>query len=314
MSRRLLLDREPASVRHARRWVVEILEELGREDLVDSAALGVSELVTNAILHAEPPISVLFGGTAQHPRVEVHDASTRPPTVNAAMSEDEQLLATIGRGLGIVAFYSTTWGAEVSPEGKMVWFEPVDEPDPESSPEGSLFDLSEVAAGAEVVPPPAEDMLRVRLLGMPAQLFADFRRWYAEMRRELRILGLAHAAEYPIAGELTALTAQVDAERAQARGIDVLDAAIAAGADRVDLDYGVPPSAPATMAHFGDLLDRVDDFCREHRLLTVPAHPEVVALRRWYVGQFVRQAAGEPPTPWPGGHPASGHATAAFLS
>src|SRR5215210_308337 len=103
------LDPEPRSVREARAWVVGELTSLGRGDLVDAARLGVSELVTNAILHATPPISVRLGGTRVHPRVEVHDSSTAPPSVRD-MTDDARLLATIGRGLSIVSTYSRTWG------------------------------------------------------------------------------------------------------------------------------------------------------------------------------------------------------------
>ena len=67
----LPLEPDPQSVKRAREWVGDVLERLGRDDLVDSAELGVSELVTNAILHADPPITVRVRGTRNHPRVEV---------------------------------------------------------------------------------------------------------------------------------------------------------------------------------------------------------------------------------------------------
>ena len=51
--------------------------EIGRPELVECAELGVSELVTNALLHGEPPITVRVRGTAEHPRVEVRDGSRR---------------------------------------------------------------------------------------------------------------------------------------------------------------------------------------------------------------------------------------------
>lgn len=249
MSPGLLLDPEPQSVRRARRWVGEALEDLGREDLVDSAQLGVSELVTNAILHAGPPVTVRVRGTAQHPRVEVHDASRRPPSLNTAMADDDQLLSTVGRGLAIIALYSATWGAE-----------------------------------------------------MPVRIFAQFRGWYAEISREVRILSLAHPENYPVAAAIAELALQVERERVQSRGVEVLDAAIAAGAERVDLDYRVVPSAPGTMRRLDELVDLVDDFARQHRLLTMPASPQLVELRRWYAGEFYRQAAGELPTPWSGSY------------
>ena len=71
----LALDPDPRSVQEARRWVVSTCRELGRDDLVESAELAISELVTNALLHAEHPITVRVAGTVDHPRVEVSDGS-----------------------------------------------------------------------------------------------------------------------------------------------------------------------------------------------------------------------------------------------
>ena len=294
----LELTPEPMSVRRARVWVAGELEALGREDLTDAAELGVSELVTNAILHAEPPISVRMGGTATHPRVEVHDTSHVPPRLRN-MSDDDRLLATVGRGLGIVAMYSTTWGAEVSSRGKVVWFEPAGDADDGGDLAGEVFDLSEVVdqrlASAE---PPGR--IPVRLLGMPVQLFAHYRGWYEELRRELRLLALNHGNDYPLAQQLSEITLQVEQERRQAHGVDRLDAAIATGEATVDLEYDVPASAAETMARLLTLLEEVDVFCREQRLLTLEPRPQQRELRSWYLGEFIRQAAGGPPTPWTG--------------
>jgi hypothetical protein len=137
---------------------------------------------------------------------------------------------------------------------------------------------------------------------MPARVFGAFRVWYAEIRRELRLLAFAHGAEYPVATELAEITLRVEQERRLVRGIEELDAALESGLDRVDLTYLVPPSAPATMARLSDLLDQVDVFCREHRLLTMAASPQQVQLRRWYAGEFSRQAAGLEPRPWTGSY------------
>ena len=300
----LELAADPRSVRTARAWVVGELEAIGREDLSDSAELGVSELVTNAILHAQPPIVVRVGGTAAHPRVEVHDTSITPPRIRH-MTDDERLLATVGRGLGLVAMYSTTWGAEVSPLGKLVWFEPAAEPElieGSAHLSGSVFDRSEVVDErlASAGTPP--DRVTVRLFGMPAQVFARYRMWYEELRRELRLLALNHGTDYPVARELSDLTLQVEQERRQATGIDRLDEAIAAGVERIDLEYQVSPSAAVTMTRLLELLETVDQFCRDQRLLTMDPDPQQVALRSWYLGEFGRQAAGSAPTPWPGSY------------
>ena len=295
---------EPQSVRRARVWVVSELATIGRDDLADAAELGVSELVTNAILHADPPIVVRVGGTAAHPRVEVHDNSPAPPKARS-MTADERLLATVGRGLGIVAMFSTTWGAEVSSQGKVVWFEPAAEASgllDEARARGEVFDLSELVDERLATVGDPGERLTVRLLGMPVQVFAHYRIWYDELRRELRLLALNHGSDYPLAQELSEITLQVEQERRQARGIDRLDAAIARGDDRVDLVYQVPPSAGTTMGRLQTLLEQVDVFCREQRLLTLEPGPQQIALRSWYLGEFTRQTAGEAPTPWPGSY------------
>jgi len=142
----------------------------------------------------------------------------------------------------------------------------------------------------------------VRLVGMPVQVFAYYRIWYDELRRELRLLALNHGADYPLAQELSEITLQVEQERRQASGVDRLDAAIAAGQDRADLEYHVPVSAGATMGRLLGLLEDVDVFCREQRLLTLAANPQQIALREWYLGEFTRQTAGEAPTPWSGSY------------
>ena len=298
----LVLDPEPRSVRLARLWIVEELERLGRPDLADAAELGVSELVTNAILHAAPPITVRLMGSRERPRVEVHDASMRPPSVGRDMTDEDQLLRTIGRGMGIVALYSHSWGADVSSDGKVVWFVPSDDPGTDVAEEGDVFDLDEaverrMAAGEESVA-----LIPVHLAGMPAQVFASFRGWYAEIRRELRILAFAHGEQYPVAIELAEMTLEVEHERRLARGIDRLDEAIRTGQERVDLDYLVPETAPATMRRMAEVLTQADRFCRDQSLLTMPATAQQLALLEWYVGEFSRQAAGEEPRPWSGSY------------
>lgn len=323
MSASLHLDPRPQSVRVARRWVTDELLQLGREDLSASAELGISELVTNALLHADSPITVRLRGTPQHPRVEVHDNSRRAPVVNTHMAEDDLLLRTVGRGLGIVALHSAGWGADLSPDGKIVWFEPVAEPKRgddlgslddrlgaghdgadavRRSMAGEVYDLNEIVDELVSKKPEPEQLVSVVLLGMPARVFGSYRVWYAEIRRELRLLSFVHGVDYPAAAELAQITLQVEQERRHATGIQALDAAIEAGVERVDLEYLVPRSSAGTMSRLANLLDRADDFCREHHLLTMAATPQIVELRRWYTGEFARQADGLDPIPWPGSY------------
>ncbi len=300
LSRRpLTLEPSPRAVGDARGWVRDILTSLGRDDLVESAQLAVSELVTNAVLHAAPPITVSVRGTRDHPRIEVHDASEEPPEVNPDITDEDSLLSTVGRGISIVAWYSSNWGADLASTGKTVWFEPLPEPNIGGDLGGELFDFAE-AVESRLADVQAADLVEIRLLGMPVQLFADFRVRYEELCRELRLLALAHGEDYPVAFELSELALQVEQERRLSHGTDELDSAIRAGAERVDLTYQVPATAPSTMARLRTLLERADEFCRQERMLSVAATPQQLALQEWYLGEFVRQGAGASPEPWTG--------------
>jgi hypothetical protein len=56
------------------------------------------------------------------------------------------------------------------------------------------------------------------------------------------------------------------------------------------------------MMRLRELLEQIDVFCREQRLLTLAPSPQQLELRTWYLGEFGRQGAGERPRPWPGGY------------
>ena len=296
----LPLDPAPEAVKEARAWVRRVLDRLDRDDIVDTAELCVSELVTNAILHGAPPISVRVRGTRDHPRVEVRDASSEPPEVNLEMTDEDHLLATFGRGLCLVALHSQAWGAELVPEGKVVWFEPAHEPRLDGDLSGEIFDLDQTIQERIEATGLPDNPVRIRVLDLPVPLFAQFRRRYYELGRELRLLSLAHGSAYPIASELTEVFLQVEQEVRLTRGMEKLDQAVAEGAERVDLDLLVPQSAPATSVRLLDTLERADEFCREQRLLVLAATPLELEVQRWWLGEFTRQAAGEDPRPWPG--------------
>lgn len=108
----------PASTREARRRVSDALEAAALEAAVASAALVVSELATNAVLHARTPFEVRLHVAADAVRIEVHDRSGRRP-VPRNFSES----ATSGRGLRVVDELCDDWGVDPDPEGqgKTVW-------------------------------------------------------------------------------------------------------------------------------------------------------------------------------------------------
>lgn len=110
-------DPAAESVRHARRFVARTLESWG-SDAGDDACLLVSELATNAVIHAGTPYTVTVAMSLDVVRVCVADAST----ATARRGRYGEMAAT-GRGLGMVADLSSKWGIDTSPAGKVIWFE-----------------------------------------------------------------------------------------------------------------------------------------------------------------------------------------------
>ena len=199
----LSLGTGPRGVQAARRWVVETCTDIGRTELVECAELGVSELVTNALLHGEPPIHVRVRGTREHPRVEVRDGSTERPALPVTPpDDDDELLLTFGRGLSIVARSSDAWGAVIEDDGKIVWFNPAAE-----FAEGDGIDGVITGLDDDTVTRPVrhEDLVEVEIRGVPLRTYLGFQRHYRELRREVRLLALAHEDDYPLAKSLSDL-------------------------------------------------------------------------------------------------------------
>lgn len=122
---RLTLDPIGQAVGVARRFVCEALANLDRHDVEDSAVLGVSELVTNALIHARSRFTVTVCITEEgRVRVTVHDGSSAEPRPRHYDRE-----ATTGRGLRLVEAVSSSWGVDhgAGGNGKDVWFEPIPE-------------------------------------------------------------------------------------------------------------------------------------------------------------------------------------------
>ncbi len=105
--------------RAARRFVVDALERCGHGGaLLEDARLVVTELATNAVIHAKSPFSVVVRPHERGVHLSVRDSSRVRPTVR-----DEGPRAISGRGLRLVAMLATEWGVELTADGKAVWAE-----------------------------------------------------------------------------------------------------------------------------------------------------------------------------------------------
>ncbi|MFJ3334491.1 ATP-binding protein [Streptomyces sp. NPDC086766] len=110
----------PSRIGQVRRIVSAHLRYWQLNPLIDRAALGVTELLTNVHQHARPDklCTVELEVLLDRLTVSVRDHDPRLPVV-----EDVEPLATGGRGLAMVAAMSESWGARPDGEhGKVVWF------------------------------------------------------------------------------------------------------------------------------------------------------------------------------------------------
>jgi anti-sigma regulatory factor (Ser/Thr protein kinase) len=108
----------PASAGKARRFVRSVLSGVGSSELSEVAELLVSELASNAILHAGTDLEVVVRVMPDRVSVEVHD---RGP--GTATRRHYSATSGTGRGLVLVEELARHWGTVVTADGKFVWFE-----------------------------------------------------------------------------------------------------------------------------------------------------------------------------------------------
>ncbi|MEO6205564.1 MAG: ATP-binding protein, partial [Mycobacteriales bacterium] len=143
------LPPEPRSSSAARTFVRDCLADWELLALLDDAQLAVTELVTNAVLHARTPLLVSISSDNNHLELAVFDCNPvlpRPrPARQDLVSDLDELLATDaelgiaaddrdprldigpagsiagGRGLLLVAAVAAEWGVSPLSDGKAVW-------------------------------------------------------------------------------------------------------------------------------------------------------------------------------------------------
>lgn len=109
------------AVAEARHFVTDALTRWNITKPADDIRLCVSEMATNALVHAASPdrgFTLRVFAWAHRLRVEVDDRGTGRPVRRTARWED-----TSGRGLLLVEALSDDWGVLESEGGKTVWSE-----------------------------------------------------------------------------------------------------------------------------------------------------------------------------------------------
>ena len=274
VGRRFVLDPKPESVGEARRLVADVLAERAGDDAVDVATLLVSELVTNAVLHAATPIELSCELDRSGVYVSVRDES---PAMPGRRHYDDDALT--GRGLEMVELLADTWGVEPDGTGKAVWFRLT-----------GGADANETPADWDTSSDREDTGFMVSLLNTPTALLLATVQYGDSVLRELA---------------LTSFADETGARRRwEAPSVDlgrVLDAAAQAredGTDRLDLRVGFPVGAGGAASERLSLIEEADDMARQGLLLSRPAPPEIGRCRHWLLSQIAQQEEGHPAVPW----------------
>ncbi|MFP5348091.1 MAG: GAF domain-containing protein [Actinomycetes bacterium] len=287
----LVLDGEPDDVPRARRFTRRAVES-GRFDSVSGdAAMVVTELVTNALLHARPPVVVRVVEKRDGLRVEVADRS--PVTPMRALAGTESMT---GRGLRLVDALANRWGVDGERTGKVVWCEL--SPDHDGS-DGERTEPAGRHPGALNGEPPSVNQTTPRqtytisLGDAPTDLLLAAKAHVDNLVRELTLVQIGASAGHvpPLPPRLvqtieTVVTAFGEARRAIKR---LAVKAAEAGRSRTELVITVSEDAMVTGEAYLSALDEADAYARAGRLLTLETPPEQRVFRRWYVQSLVEQ-------------------------
>jgi PAS domain S-box-containing protein len=295
----------PSSVALARRLVRDLAAGTEHEPLLEKAVLIVSEVVTNALLHAGTPIDLAVSIGERGIRVEVGDGSPHLPVRRRYAPT-----AGTGRGMLMLEELVDDWGVSRRRNGKTVWFE--------VRPGRTDGGRPGEARAAEAQTPRVRRTLPVRLENMPLLLHAAWQEHAETLLREYLLVRLeagGGADPIQVHAEATDAMALIDehiprldvAVEPHRLMSDATEPRVSAAAVHVD----VPLSS---VSHF-EVLDRTIEAAIEMSLdgevLAPPTQPEVQEFRRWLCDQVASQAHGGPVVPWsveeehaPSGRPA----------
>jgi GAF domain-containing protein/anti-sigma regulatory factor (Ser/Thr protein kinase) len=290
----LRLPSDTETVPLARHFVTTKLGGLLPAEVVADAEVAVSELVTNAVLHAGTQVVVRLHVTSASVRIEVEDDShvtpIRPITSAQSMT---------GRGLALVERLSRELGVDRTKTGKVVWCVlPCDAAKTarrqhtqdlvEDELVGAILDTWEPSGHTR-----NEPVFTVSLGDVPTDLLLAAEEHMDNLGREFAL-----AATGASSGEATAMPADmatmVDTVLHEFSGPrQAIKVQALAAADRREerttLTLNLPLSAIRGAEAYLEALDRADAYARGARILTLETPPQHRAFRRWYLETIVEQ-------------------------
>ena len=283
------LPASAASAARARALVREVLAQEDGADLLDNAQLAVSEVVTNALVHAgtEIRLRIMLGPTGL--RVEVGDGSPHFPSLR-----DYTPLAGTGRGLQLLDDIVDAWGTFADGEGKVVWFE--------------LRSEAEVPTIGSADPRRDRDdapaTLTIELHNVPLLLHAAWQEHAAALLRDFLLVQLdtepdALERHAQASDALNLLHSQLPAPDLGDEPGALMATAIEPGVSLATAVLAVPRTSVPNFQTLHDLLEQAVAAADGGLLLVPGTQPEIQEMRTWLCGQVHEQSLGATePVPW----------------
>ena len=282
------LPPDATSAGRARRLLRTALRGYDDEDTLDAAQLAISEIVTNALVHAGTSMRLRILVADRSLRVELTDGSPRLPS-----QRDFGTTAPTGRGLLLVEQLVSRWGAYPLPDGKVVWFE-----------------INDASVLDELLPEPdeveADDLTSVvvELHRMPLLMHQAWQEHAAALLREVMLVRLE--------AELSALEEHASASDALGLLLEQVPSAdvgmdpdtVMASATEPEVSVQrllieVPRASLPSFDALDVMLDEALHLADDGQLLSPPTQPEIQAMRLWICNQVRHQAAGGRSAAWP---------------
>jgi PAS domain S-box-containing protein len=284
------LDPDPRNVRQARNVLRDALLRSGAEDLLDPATLLLSEIVTNAFVHAGTQVQVQVQSTAEALRVEVRDGGAHVP-----FRRHYSGTAGTGRGVQLMDELADRWGTEPGSNGKTVWFEMGNPP----TAGNTVCD----GAHGELIGE-AEGTRQVTLRCVPLLMHQAWQEHAATLLREYLLHVLdddddildkhAQASE-----AMSLLNLQLPAPSLPPRTDALMAAAIEPTVTADEVVLRIPVASIPHFATLDALLRSAITEARAGRFLSPPTQPEIDEMRQWICSEIARQTSGDTTaTPW----------------
>ncbi|MBO2458242.1 SpoIIE family protein phosphatase [Actinomadura violacea] len=270
----------PISAAHARDFVRDRLAGSVALDTLRTAELLVSELVTNAVLHARTEVGVSVRSVDGTVHARVVDGEPR----RGLVPRRRHPYTDTGRGLYLVERLASRCGADTGEKTKSVWFEL-----------GPSVSPSAASAGWGPAVPYSGDRRSVTLADLPwALCMAEQQHRHALLRE----LVLASSAGDPLGIRPDDLEAAHDVSNVISACVAAACEGHPADADVRTLTLPVPAHVTPALLALRRVLDKAEEATRFEALLTRPALPQLSALRRWMLDEIIGQFGGGAPTAW----------------